>query len=378
MSVMCPAELSYEDHPWTGTLTPRLRDVWRYLQRVNSETPFYHDPEYFELAVRAGIVHPHRVVTLQHEGQPITLFPVQQRVPLVWETVRHFAQETSTVLIDPRQGEAVWRALGYWLAQHGQIGLLSLGLSTTLAHAAASGQLPQGMQALASEASPAVTIPLAANWEAFVARLGKSVRTKLRKIETHIQEIDPGMCVELLDDAERGLAAFDDLVRLYRDRWRNQVGGSMLCHPAHVAFYREALRWGLAGGTVIVPVLRLYDKAAVVGVVWHTPPQRSAYFHLIARDATALPPHWLNSPGTVLICHVIRWAMSRGVERLDMGQGNAHYKLLLGGTRSVVAARVGTLRCCRGAVAALYACAPCTASSPLPSRLPSPSACRRA
>ena len=164
-----------------------------------------------------------------------------------------------------------------------------------------------------------------------MARLGKSMRTKLRKIETHMHEIDGGMSVELLDAQHNIPAAVDDLVRLYRLRWRDQVGGSVFCNPANVAFYRALLRWGVDNGTAIVPVLRLRGNTVAVGVVWHQPAQRNAYFQFIARDVTALPNHWLNCPGTVLICHVIRWAMARGVERMHMGRGNAHYKLLLGG-----------------------------------------------
>lgn len=333
MIVKPPVEIHYKDLPWNGQLPSQVRTDWEYLVKCNSQTPVFNYPEWFGFACSAGIIQPRRLLLFYAKAHPIGLLPLQQRAPMVWEAVTHFAQDSPTLLLDPAEEETVWIGIGKWLRNNPWVGMLSLGFYESGRSISCCRQVlePQGIITNSRQQPPTVLLPLADNWEAFVRGLSKPTRKQMHSIETHLREETDGVSVQLLDDVPRCMEAFDDLVRLYRRRWGAQVGGSIFCTQAHVDFYRNAVKWALVQGYASMPTLRIHDKTAVVCVVFHIPGQLVSHFQFIARDTEVQTPHWLSSPGTLLTMLAFRWAIARGVKMVNLGQGSTHYKTSLGG-----------------------------------------------
>jgi hypothetical protein len=267
------------------------------------------------------------------DGRPIALLPLSSPGPGVWSALAPFCMDTAIRLIDPVEEDHVWQGFAAAVSQWPSLGLLKLGAlsqpaSWTRLCAVASAQALPLRDDLPG---PSYHVPLAADWPAFLAGLGPSMRDKLRRGHGFFARNPDRARVTLAIDPGEIDAAWDTLVRLYRLRWGHQLGGSPLCSARHVAFSRAVLQWAVAHEYGALLTLWYEGRRVAVGSMLHIPGQRIAYYHFTARDETIAPlPHALKSPGLILTGEVIHWAMGRGARTLCMGSGAADYKLLFG------------------------------------------------
>ena len=333
MAVTLHTDLRCEVHSWRGEFGPRIHSAWKQLVDANRQATIFQFPEWMEYACQAGVVMPSRLLTVSHSDRLIALIPLQQRTPWTWELSVPLSPEYSPLLIDVDEEAVAWSAILRWLRTQSAVKRICLGPCgdtkrlQLFEHACWSEGLTPRLQ----PAPTYVHIPLAPSWEAFLSGLGKSTRNKLRRIDAHLLNMSDDSRVEFQDEPSACAEALDDLMRLYRARWEQQIGGCAFCKPQSTAFYHRFIQWAVQQHYAVIPILRVGGRTLAVGSVFHLPGQSMAYFHFIARDADALPNHWLNAPGIKLLGRVIRWAIERGVTTLGMGAGCNHYKMLLGG-----------------------------------------------
>ncbi len=154
--------------------------------------------------------------------------------------------------------------------------------------------------------------------------LGASVpagqRRKLRMARHRADRAGPWHAVLLPPEA--GLAA---LARLHGARWaeRGQPAG-VLADPRMAAFLAEAVPALAASGAACVHALRLAGAVAAAALVLHAPGRWLLY--LGGFD----PARRFESPGTLLIGHVIEQAIAAGVGELDFLRGAEAYKYAWG------------------------------------------------
>jgi CelD/BcsL family acetyltransferase involved in cellulose biosynthesis len=317
---------------WGPQLDPQTRADWEHLLSLAPATPIFQYPEWIETTC-LGAARPTYVLKIAYGAQPIGLLPLRRRGPLVWEVSNPLNQDSPPLVFDPVMERMACGGIADWIKRHRNVGMLHLGACDSaerLRHFRETARL-YGLAVQVKTNATNMRVPLTAQWDDFLQRVGKSTRTKLRRIETHMLDNVPGITMEMVTAGDAVGTAVDDFIRLFRCRWGDQVGGSIFCNPHIAGCYREVVCWAAARGYAVLPVMRKAGCAIAVGIVFHLPGQEVAYFHHVARDTEALPQHWLNSPGTAIIAFVIRWAISRGAKYLDMGPGNAYYKQLLGG-----------------------------------------------
>jgi CelD/BcsL family acetyltransferase involved in cellulose biosynthesis len=121
--------------------------------------------------------------------------------------------------------------------------------------------------------------------------------------------------------------AFDELVHLHMDRWKQRGKAGVLADPRVLEWHRAALPRLQHQGVLRLYRLRLEDRT--IGVLYSLidPPQRiprTQYIYLTAYSAD----HAELSPGTLLLAETIQLASHEGVAKIDMLRGEEAYKSL--------------------------------------------------
>jgi CelD/BcsL family acetyltransferase involved in cellulose biosynthesis len=114
--------------------------------------------------------------------------------------------------------------------------------------------------------------------------------------------------------------AFEHLLRLHEARWRLRGEPGVLASDAVQTFHREALPRIEAAG-----LLRLYTLsiADTVAAVYYTLLSGSrAYLYLTGFN----PEYDAESPGVLLMTHVIQEAVAEGCHEIDFLRGQEPYK----------------------------------------------------
>jgi CelD/BcsL family acetyltransferase involved in cellulose biosynthesis len=119
--------------------------------------------------------------------------------------------------------------------------------------------------------------------------------------------------------------AFDSLVSLHTERWRQAGEPGVLTDPRVLAWHREALPLLQAAGLLRLCMLRLNGE--VLGVLYSLVdppgrPDRTQYFYITAYS----PAHADLRPGTLLLALAIEQAAGEGVRTIDMLRGDEAYK----------------------------------------------------
>ncbi len=324
--------LSVVAHRWGSGLTPEMRAIWRAVLARIPDAPVFLYPEWLETAAAAGMVRPAYLLQVRRDGETAMLLPLTARGPLAWAVPDPLCMDTAIRLIDPECADIAWAGVARAMRAHRGLAHLGLGRMVDEAclhglRAAAPAEMPLHDRPL----DPSYHVPLAA-WPAYVAGLGRSMRDKLRRIETYLAA-HPAEFVAGPVDAAETAPVLDSLIRLYRRRWGGQVGGSALCDAHTADFYRTVLHWAIAHDYGALLTFRRGAQVLAAGSALHIPGQPTAYFHLMARDEDPDPlPRAVESPGIVLTTRVVQWAIARGARTLCMGRGDPGYKLLLGAT----------------------------------------------
>ena len=169
---------------------------------------------------------------------------------------------------------------------------------------------------------PVLTLP------AKSGRLGDIVPAgKLRDVRQslHRAERIGGSSMEIAT-TETGPMLLGSLVGMHETRWRASGQSGVLCDPRVVAFHRLAVPALLASGALRLQILRLGNRVA------------GAYYALIAGDRVLFylsaydPVFARESPGTILLAHMIEDALREGRRELHFLRGGEAYKSAWGAT----------------------------------------------
>lgn len=327
------AELRYETFAMNAAIPTPVRRVWEYLVSRDTTAKIFSYPEWVSLASQAGVTSPWRLLVISHGDRPIGLLPLHKPSPWNAESIAPLSADHVSMLIDPRDAPLAFSGIAEWFRSQHAVRLLTIGpcgnahYKTLFLQACRERQLATHEQAF----PPSIWIPLPEQWEGYLEELGAATRKSIRTAEKRLTRDFPDLQCEILTTPGDAIdMALQELIRLYRLRWGNQVGGSYFHDARNVDFFLCVMQWALSRGYAAVPRLSVGGKTVAVSTILHVPGQDYAFFHLIARDMDALPSYY--APGIFINMHSIRWAMQQGIRQINIGSGKSDHKLLLGGT----------------------------------------------
>lgn len=134
-------------------------------------------------------------------------------------------------------------------------------------------------------------------------------------------------------DASSFPAMSDQLVRLHRMRWEQSGEAGVLADPRVLAFHRAAGPLLLEAGLLRMEALWLRDVVAAVIYALLSPGR--IYFYLTGFD----PDCRFESPGTILLGHMIEEAAAEGRREAHFLRGGERYKYAWGGIDRMNAGR---------------------------------------
>jgi CelD/BcsL family acetyltransferase involved in cellulose biosynthesis len=127
--------------------------------------------------------------------------------------------------------------------------------------------------------------------------------------------------------AEQVASSWDTLVRLHRARWtRRGEAGGVLADPRVLEFHRVALPRLFDTGALRLHALYLGNMTAAVYYALTAGPDR-LLFYLSGFNES----HAFESPGTILLGHIVDGAIAEGRRELHFLRGGEAYKYAWGG-----------------------------------------------
>jgi len=333
-----------------GGINPAVSAILEQLYTANPATPLTSHPQWLALAAEHGLLGPWLALVVMCDDRPIGILPLRKHNHWCAELLELFSEDYPQLLLAPGAEEEAWHGVAAWLRTTSGVAMLSVGSSGDEQRVARFQAICQahGLFAFSTPARPTINIPLRGSWEQYLAGLGKRTRANLRYAESYLLRDYQDVEVDIITDPASLRAPLDELIRLYRLRWHDQVGGCVFDHPQHVAVYHQAMAWALQHGYGALGIVRIGGQVIAGADLVFRPGQQELHCHFVARDTAALPSRY--SPGIYLYTHLIRWALDHGFTMLGMGYGNAYYKRLLGGddipqwelaaARSPLAARI--------------------------------------
>lgn len=325
--------VTFELTPWRSALPAQVCDAWDMLSARDAAASIFTRREWFEPAMRHRAITDASILLVRKHGHPIALLPLHKRSPWSWELLSWFPQDDAQMLIDPTEVDDAWDGALRWLCERSGKSLLSFGNCRDDGHregiiAAANRQ---GLISVISTKTPPTAMSLLpSSWEELLEALTPSTRKDMRQAERTLERDYPDLAVEFLTDPAACRDAFAEFLRLFRQRWGDRPGGCEFDRPGQLAAYQEMLDWAVRNGYGMVTVLRAAGRTLVVQITYHLPGQDTLYAQFIARDTDAIPKRY--SPGMVLMNHTIRWAIRRGITRVNLGHGAVQYKLAYNGS----------------------------------------------
>lgn len=234
------------------------------------------------------------------------------------------------MLLEPADESEALHEIAHWFAGDRQLQMLVVGPTSNehRKYLLEEAARKEGLFLRASATKAMMPLHLPPSWEAFHARLGNATRMNTSKVERRLMRDLPGIQWEVLTEFDAYCeVVFDELVRLFRLRWGQQLDGCFLDVERNVAYYREAMRLAMMEGYTAISVLKNEGKVVALSI-FILPHQDAAHFHIIARDTEAMPNYY--SPGIYLYLQTFRWEITRGTSTMYIGTGSNDYKVLLG------------------------------------------------
>ncbi len=164
-----------------------------------------------------------------------------------------------------------------------------------------------------------VTLPLPGEWDDFLARLGKRTRKDVgydrryiaKRHETRLEEFTNGREIT---------GVYDDLVRIYNERWIGEKGATRYSESLFAQFERTVCEKLAARGDYRLWLLYADDQP-VAGISGY---ERN---NKIYADVYAHSPGWHNlSVGNIVLGHAIENSIARGITEFDLSRGDEPYK----------------------------------------------------
>lgn len=317
--------------PCVDGIAPSVATIWEQLFTANPAAPLTSHPQWLALAAEHGLLGNWFALVITRDNHPIGMLPLRKRSYWSGELLKLFTQDYPQLLLAPDAEEDVWHEVAKWLQTSTGIAMISVGSYSDEQRVERFHAICQeyGLYPFHTPVKPNIDIPLRGSWEQYLAGLGKRTRANVRYAELYLRQDYQNVEVEIITDPSAFQAPLDELIRLYRLRWHNQVDGCAFDHPRNVAFYHHVMAWAMQQGNCALAVLRIGGRIIAGADIFFLPGQHELHCHIVARDMDALPNRY--SPGIFLYNHIIRWALDHGFTQLGMGSGNAYYKRLIGG-----------------------------------------------
>lgn len=165
-----------------------------------------------------------------------------------------------------------------------------------------------------------VAVPFPEKWDAYVASLGKSLRSNLRY---YSKRLDKNFEVEWREYHRNGEdleAGFNGIVQVYNERWLQEKGATRYTEPAAAAFERAAFLSLARRDEFRLWLLHLNGEpaATLAGFVRNN----KVFDYCFAHS----PKFHEHSVGTVLIGHAIERCINDNMRELDLSRGDEEYK----------------------------------------------------
>lgn len=319
-------EITWQAYRWRDEIPVEARDVWHSLFAAMPTAPVYLHPEWMEMAVQCGIVAPWQLLVIRRNTTPVGLLALERRSPWSARLVLRSSPESPPLLMLPGAEEHVWQGLARWL-QAGPIAAISLGRCQDASRLEAF-RATSALQPTLQSAPPSIVISLTGGWEDYLASLGSSTRASMKRREGRLYRDYPQTRIVQHTSAEAS-AMLAELFELYRRHWGQQLGGCLFDNPRYAAFYTRAMQWAIDRDYGALFGLYIGDRLVSGQATYGVAGSSMLYCDVTARVLDEEIGKY--SPSTVVLNHVIRWALERGVREIDLAYGNTAHKLSMGG-----------------------------------------------
>ncbi|MGL4514633.1 MAG: GNAT family N-acetyltransferase [Lacipirellulaceae bacterium] len=234
-----------------------------------------------------------------------------------------------SVLVDPSQRAGAIGELAEWLTTGpGRRTWDTIGLDGVTTGDAGIDALVAELAARGVVATPEADVSrwavgLPADWEAFVASLGKRTRRLVRQVVGR-GESTPGVECRWIAAGEALAPWFDSLVELHKRRWEEGACRGAFQSPRFERFLRLAAASWHAEGSLELALLSVEGRAAAAAIGVRSGDRIDLF--LLGRD----PEFDRLQVGWMLNLEVVRNAIERGLKRIDFLRGDEPYKEHLG------------------------------------------------
>ena len=316
---------------WNGTLAPEVRNAWEELLAHRPDGIPAQGPSWWEFAHLLWPTRLRHLLLLRYAGTPLAVLPLVRCSHWTWAVPDDLMPDFPPLLMDAEREELAWFALADWLRDTPTVGELRLGRvnrPTTLTAFRLAARMA-GVVGRQTPMLPAMEIDLGEDDAAFFTTLPSRAGNNIRHAETLLRREYPSTRMEIVTDCTAASEVLTTLIRLYQQRWHDQIGGCEFDDPGQAAWFTHGMCQAVTGGAGAIYTLLVDGQLVAVDTVLRQPGSDYAFAPFVARDAHALPSRY--SPGKVLLLEVIRHLRAQGVRTLHVGTGQARYKQEYGG-----------------------------------------------
>lgn len=306
---------------------PKLLRDWDTLSvRVPGATAFQSPPWQSAIARFADSLGRLRLITVHQGDRLLAVVPLERNSRNEWRTPGQLTTDYLQPLVDPDQAAGTWRAILDAIRAFSGDSLDSISFELVARDSAFREQLSTlpastGFRVVDEVVSNATVIPLAATWDAYLAKLDGHDRKELRRKIRKAEEKGGAQLVT----STSPLSIEHSLKDVFSLMEANGGGKGRKAKWLFRPHFRAAAPALGESGRLIVYQLFLGHRhaASVIALPTHT--------HQIlwcgAMDHALC--EW--SPGIVLFGMIFRQAIAKGQTQIDLLRGQYPYKYALGG-----------------------------------------------
>jgi CelD/BcsL family acetyltransferase involved in cellulose biosynthesis len=181
-----------------------------------------------------------------------------------------------------------------------------------------TNEMPDGLLPLLLHHRVCPFVPLDENWEKFVTRLSKNMRTNVGRRRRQVAKQFKAEYDTAAADTLR--QAMEDLFRLHNARWRRRGVSGAFAGPRIQAFHHDVAAQFLARGWLKLHRLKLDGTTCAAFYCFQL--RTRVYYYLSGFDVA----FGKFSIGNVLMAHAIERAMLDGAREFDLLRGDETYK----------------------------------------------------
>lgn len=287
-----------------------LRDAWLELQEDSETATPFQTWEWVTTWHKHFKGRP-VIVTVYQGEKLIGIYPMVRKT-MAWTTLRPMGTGPSDYLHPLMRTGAeheVWNAISNWLFEGKKAGIIDL-------HQFSERRgLMDHHEGESLVNATCLVVDLPDDYETYLGRLSKSLRYDVRKLDKKLFKEGNARIYEP-EDLGEGL---NILFEQHRKRWRSRgLPGAFVGRMER--FHRDWASLARTNGWLRLRVLEVDGNP--IGAIYAMTFNGVCYYYQAGFD----PSHSAISPGTLLVAHTIREAISEGVKQFDFCRGDEPYK----------------------------------------------------